>query len=172
MSIESIKIFLRFVLLVLIQVLLLNHIEFSGFINPMLYVMFLLMLPFEMGIVAGLLAGFITGITIDYFSNTMGVHAATCVFIMYIRPRFIKIFAPRDGFEPEAQPNINTMGNVLFLYYTILLVLIHHFILFYIEVFRWDEFFYTLLRVLLTTVFTVLVIMIAQYLMYQRREKR
>lgn len=160
---------MRFVVLVLIQVLILNNIEFSGFVNPQLYVMFLLMLPFETAEWMLMLLGFFTGLSIDYFNDTMGMHAAACTFMMFVRPRVLKIFSPRDGYEPGAQPTIEALGPVWYFYYSAILVVLHHLVLFYIEVFRFSEFFFTFFKVIVSSVFTILVIFIAQYLVYSKK---
>ncbi len=171
MTIETLKIFIRFLIVILLQVLLLNHINFSGFINPMLYTLALLMVPFEVSIVTGMIIGFVAGISIDYFMNSAGMHASACVLMMYLRPRLLKAFGPRDGYEPEAQPSIKTMGNIEFLYYSFFMVVLHHAMLFFVEAFSMHLFFFTLWRVILSTLFTVLLVNIAQYLMYQRKER-
>ncbi|MEQ1733771.1 MAG: rod shape-determining protein MreD [Bacteroidia bacterium] len=171
MTIETLKILLRFILLMLIQVLLLNHINFSGFINPMLYTLALLMVPFEVSIVSGMIIGFITGISLDYFMNSAGMHASACVLMMYVRPRLLKAFGPRDGYEPEAQPSIKTMGNMEFLYFSFFMVIIHHSALFFIEAFSMQHFFFTVGRIILSTIFTVLLVNITQYIMYQTKTR-
>jgi rod shape-determining protein MreD len=171
MTIETLKIFLRFLLLILLQVLLLNHINFSGFINPMLYTLALIMVPFEVSIVLGMIIGFVTGIAVDYFMNTAGMHASACVLVMYIRPRLLKIFGPRDGYEPEAQPSIKTMGNIEFLYFSFVMVLAHHIALFMLEAFTFSHLFFTIGRVIMSTFVTVILVNVAQYLMYQRKAR-
>lgn len=154
----------RFLILILVQVVVLNNVQFSGFINPFVYIMFIMMLPVRMPKTFLLLAAFLTGLVVDVFSNTMGMHAAACVFMAYVRPTVLRIMAPRDGYETESSPSVKELGFTWFLIYAATLTFIHHFILFYIEVFRFSEFFTTLLRVLLSSVATLLTIMISQYL--------
>ncbi|MBL7914856.1 MAG: hypothetical protein BWY67_01690 [Bacteroidetes bacterium ADurb.Bin397] len=154
----------RFLILILVQVVVLNNVQFSGFINPFVYIMFIMMLPVRMPKTFLLLAAFLTGLVVDVFSNTMGMHAAACVFMAYVRPTVLRIMAPRDGYETESSPSVKELGFTWFLIYAATLTFIHHFILFYIEVFRFSEFFTTFLRVLLSSVATLLTIMISQYL--------
>ena len=71
----------RFILLILFQVLILDHVELGGYLNPFLYVMFILMLPFETPDWLVLLLGFITGLTLDMFTDTIGMHTASCVWL-------------------------------------------------------------------------------------------
>src|ERR1043166_5543145 len=95
---------LRFILLVLFQVLVIKNIELGRFINPFVYVLFIIVLPFETPKWMLLLIPFLTGITIDMFYDTSGMHAAACVFMAYIRPGVLKLFSPRDGYEFGIQP--------------------------------------------------------------------
>lgn len=164
MNIEIIYILLRFIVLVSIQVLVLNNIQLGGFINPFLYVLFLLTLPVRMSRVLLLFVAVLTGLTIDMFMNTMGMHAAACLFLGYLRPGWLKVISPRDGYETDAVPGIRKFGFQWFLLYASVLVLAHHFLLFYIEVFRFSEFFSTFIRVILSSIVTLLLIIISQFL--------
>ncbi|HNR49752.1 MAG TPA: rod shape-determining protein MreD [Bacteroidia bacterium] len=168
---EIIKIIFRFILLVLVQVLLFNKIRFAGFINPFVYPLFILLLPVRIPKTLLLLLSFITGLTIDIFSDTMGMHAAATVFLGYLRPAILKLLAPRDGYEAEASPRLHQMGFLWFLYYLLISIFAHHLFLFYTEVFRFSEFWYTLLRVVLSTLTSVLLIIVILYLFDRQKEK-
>ena len=171
MIIEIIRIILRFLVLMGIQVLVLNNIQLSGYINPFLYVMFILMLPVRLPKTVLLLTAVVTGLVIDMFSNTMGLHAAASLFMGYLRPGWLRILAPRDGYETDAVPSVKRYGFQWFLVYASVLILAHHFMLFYLEVFRFSEFFSTFLRVLLSSLVTLLLVMLSQYL-FTRPEDR
>lgn len=155
---------MRFILLVLVQGLVLNHIMFSGFINPYLYVLFILLLPFDTPKWVLLLTAFFLGLSIDIFSDTPGMHAAASVLMAFIRPNLLAIITQREEIESRDEPDINKLGLVRFSLYALVLVLIHHTFLFLIEVFRLQEIFSTLLRVILSTVFTILLMIISLYL--------
>ena len=158
----------NFVFLLLLQVLILNHIEISGFINGYLYVLFLLLLPFETPKWLLLVAGFIMGISVDFFCQTLGVHAFASVTMMFIRPYLLGILAPREGYDVGAEPNVNSFGFEWFLRYAVILVLAHHFVLFYTETFKFHQFFTTFLRVILSSIFTMLLIILSQLLILKR----
>jgi len=85
--------------MVLVQVWILNNIQLSGYINPYLYIMFLLVLPFEISFWILIPAGFLLGITIDMFMHTPGLHAAATVFAAFVRPGVLSLIAPGDGYE-------------------------------------------------------------------------
>ena len=159
---------IRFTVLVLLQILVLNNIQISGHIVPYFYILFILLMPFETPNWLLLVTAFALGLSVDLFSNTPGMHAAATVFIAFMRPYVLRISAPRDDYETGSFPRLYYYGFKWFLRYTVILVLAHHFVLFYIEVFRFSEFFSTLLRVLLSSLFSVILIMLSQYFIYRK----
>ena len=156
----------RFVFLILFQVLILNNIQFSGYINPYFYIYFILLLPFETPRWLLLLSAFLLGISLDAFTNTFGLNAAACVLMAFVRPFVISAISTGTEFMTGHSPSLKNQGVKWFAYYSIILVLVHHFALFYLEIFRFTEFFQTLLRVLLSSIFTLLIIFIAELLSY------
>ena len=159
----------RFIFLILFQVLLLNNIQFSGYINPFLYIMFILMLPFETPVWLVLILGFLTGLTVDTFSDSVGLHAAACTAMAYARGPILKLFSPRDGYEFGMKPTLYSMGTAWFLYYSALLVLLHHSILFFLEIFRFSEFFFTIFKIIVSSMITLLLIYISQLIIYRKK---
>lgn len=163
----------RFVFLVLLQGLILNDVNlWQGMAIPYLYILFLLMLPIETPRWLELLIGLVLGLSIDMFTNTLGIHASACVLIAYIRPLYLRAIAPRDGYEFGQRPGIQDLGFSWFLKYAVVLIFIHHLWLFYVEVYSFKGFFTTLLRVILSTAFTLLLTIISQYLILTRRSSR
>jgi hypothetical protein len=163
---------IRFFVLVLVQVIVLNNVQLNGFINPFIYILFIMMLPFETPGWLLLLLSLIIGITVDMFSNTLGMHASASVFLAYCRPRIISFISPRDGYDIESQPSLIDMGFRWFLSYTIMMVLIHHIILFFIEDWSFRDFFETLFRVILSSSLTIVIIIITQYLFTRNKSPK
>lgn len=157
---------IQFVLLVLIQVLLLNNIQFSGFVNPYLYIIFILWLPFEIPKLLLLLLAFALGFSIDLFSSTIGMHTSACVFMAFCRPLVLRLIAPRDGYEANQTPGIQDFGFSWFLVYAASLTILHHLFLFFVEVFRFSDLFFTLGRMLLSSFFSLSLIIIFQLFRY------
>ena len=154
---------LIFILLVLLQVLLFNNIQFSGYINPYVYIMFILLLPIEIPSWLLLILSFTIGIIIDFFSGSPGVQTFATVLSGFVRPYVIRVVSPKDGYESGSEPSMSNYGFRWFLSYTLLIVLIHHTSLFYLEVFRFTDFFRTLFRVILSTIFSVTFILLIEY---------
>ncbi len=150
--------------LILLQLLLFNNIQFSGFVNPYIYVLFILILPFETPKGLILLLGFLLGISIDVFTGTIGYHASATVFMAFMRPTVLKLISPRDGYDLLSTPRVSHYGLGWFLKYSASLVLFHHFWLFIIESFKFSMIGFVLLKVMLSAVFSLFFIVISQYL--------
>jgi len=159
----------RFLVLVILQVGLLNKIHFGGFINPYLYVYGILLLPFETPRWLLLVLSFLLGLAIDIFSLSIGLHAAATVLMAFARPGAIKVIATTKDFEQGLRPSIRDLGFRWFLTYALLLVILHHTALFYLEVFSFSDFFVTFFRALTSVVFTMILIMVTQYLTFRTR---
>ncbi len=154
---------LIYVILILLQVLLFDNIQFSGYVNPYVYIMFILLLPVEIPAWLLLPLSFILGLTIDLFSGSPGMHSTATVLAGFVRPYVLRVIAPRDGYESGSDPSMLTYGFRWFLTYTVIIVLVHHTALFYLEVFRFTGFFRTMFRVLLSSVFSVSFILLLEY---------
>lgn len=154
---------LVFILLILSQVLIFSNIQFSGYINPYIYVMFILLLPIEIPSWLLLILSFITGLIMDFFSGSPGMHSSASLLAGFVRPYVLRLVSPRDGYEPNSDPSMIIYGFRWFLIYTSLVVLVHHTALFYLEVFRFADFFRTMLRVLLSSFFTTAFIVLIEF---------
>jgi hypothetical protein len=162
-----IKISIRFILLVLLQVLIVQNIRLGSYIILFPYILFILLLPFETPKLGVLALSFLIGITIDIFYDTAGMHAAACTLIGYSRHFILKLLSPRDGYETGLIPNVDSMGPVWFITYSAIIIFIHHLFFFYLEIFRFNEFFRTLLRVFLSTIGTFCFVYVVQFLFYK-----
>lgn len=159
----------RFVLLALAQVFIFNKVMVSGYVNPMVYVLFILMLPYDIKGFQLLFYAFLMGLTIDFFMHTPGMHALASVTIAFLRPGVIRLVGKKDDVEPWQYPNVRDSGAAWFLAYTVILVFLHHLMVFFLEVFRLDEFLRTFVKVLINTALSILIIMMLQYLFYSRK---
>ena len=163
---------LRFLILVFLQVFLLKNITLYNLSTPYLYIMFILLLPFEIPNVMLFALSFILGLTIDSFYDTPGLHAASCVLLALVRILFISITVQKDGFDNEPEPTLNVMGLRWFFTYALILTLAHHFFLFNLEVFRISEMPYTLSRFVLSSIFTVFLMLLSGFLFYRKKERK
>jgi rod shape-determining protein MreD len=157
---------LRFILLVLLQALVIDHIDLAhGWVVPYIYVLFILLLPFDTPDWATLLLGFLLGMVMDLFSSTPGMHASACVVMAYARIWMLRALVPREGYDPGKRPIIQHMGLAWFTTYAGVLILVHHLWLFFVEVYRFDDFLSTFLRALMSAIATFILCLLAQALL-------
>lgn len=156
------KYFVYFVFLVLLQIMVFNNINFSGHINPYLYIMFVIALPFNVSKSGVLVLSFLIGLTIDLFVYTPGINAAATVFLGFSRNAILPFLEPRDGYEPGTHPSVAQYGWIWFMRYAIILVLLHHLALFFLDAFSLKNAGSTILNSLYSSVFTLILIILTQ----------
>ena len=129
------------------------------------YLFFLLLLP--MSIQNGLLLfiGFGYGLLVDVFFDSPGLHAASCTLLAYMRPQVISFITPSGGYDEHTPISIHILGPRWIISYALLLIGIHHFLLFFLEAYTFQNFFTTLLKIVFSTILTGIVFLITQYLL-------
>jgi rod shape-determining protein MreD len=158
---------IRFIGLVLLQVFVLNHINFLGYINPYMYVLFIIIFPFTGNRTLLIFLGFLLGLTIDMFSDTGGVHAAATVFIAYIRPALLK-FAFGISYEYNVIKLNQAPINERLLYISGM-VIVHHLVLFLLETFNISHILLALRSTLFSSIFSILLIFCVLVLFGRKR---
>jgi rod shape-determining protein MreD len=151
---------IRFLALVIFQVAVLNNIQLNGYINPYVYILFIMLMPVDIHKWLSLVLSFVLGFTIDVFCNTPGIHASASVMLAFIRPNILNFMSLRDGYEANAFPSMRVNGFSWFLKYSFFMTIIHHSFLFLIEVFTFVNFADTFIRTLLSSLFSILLIII------------
>ena len=146
----------RFIILVMVQILLFNHINFLGYVNPFPYVLFILVFPFTGNKSLLIFLGFLLGLSIDIFSDSGGVHAAACVFIAYLRPLILK-FSFGVSYEFNTI-KLNKADLGARLTYITIMVVLHHIMLFTLEIFNISHIMLVLKSTLFSSIFTILVV--------------
>lgn len=155
---------ISFFIYLLYQVLILKNIVLFHTAFCFLYVAYLFFLPVESNPLMLMFTGFVMGFAIDIFYDSLGLHAFACVFVMYVRNYWLSLITPQGGYDSNDTPSIAAHGIQWFLVYTIPLVFLHHFILFFVEAGGFNLFWFTLWKVIASTLFTALVTLIVQYL--------
>ena len=162
----------RFVVLVLLQVLIVKNINLGRYFIFFPYVLFILLLPFNTPKPLTLVLAFVLGLCVDMFYDTQGMHASACLVMAFVRSFVLELFAPREGYDEQLKPTITYMGAAWFSSYALILILVHHLVLFYIEAFTFHEFFRTMLRILGSTAATFSFIYLLQFLFYRPSNNR
>ena len=144
----------KFTVLVLVQVLILNNINFLGYINPYIYILFIILYPVKNSRTLFVFLSFLIGLSIDLFTDSGGVHAAASVFIAYIRPPILK-FSFGTIYENQTIKFSQTEPAKRLIYFSLLTV-IHHFIMFSMEIFNMSDIILILQKTLFSSIFTIL----------------
>lgn len=146
---------LRFVLLVLAQALLFNHLNFFGFINPMVYILFLYWHPIKENRALFITLSFLLGLTVDVFSDTTALHAASTVTIAYLRPAIMRfVFGVNYEFQSFRLANTTRIQQITFL---ALMIITHHLIFFSLEIFSFSNLLLILKKVVFTAAVSLVV---------------
>ncbi len=154
------------------QILLMRNMVLFNMAFCFIYIAFLLFLPIQMPKVFLLVMAFVSGITVDIFYDTIGINAASCVLLAFLRPYVLYVLTPRDDYELNDSVNVHIMGWRWFSVYALFLVFIHHFFLFFLELGSFRQIGFTLAKVFLSTLFTFLVLVIIQLLFFSERRSR
>jgi rod shape-determining protein MreD len=163
---------IRLILFILLQVFVLNQIPpLHQYITPYIYFLFILWLPFSLSRSGLLVVSFITGICLDFFTKTPGLHAAACVLIGYLRPFLINLLMPQQGVEFNyREPSVASLGFTQYITYVSVLTLFHHGLLFTIQAFQFGNIFYLILKTLGSTVISLLLVTIIE-IIFIRKQK-
>ncbi len=152
----------RFILLLAVQILIFNNMNFLGYINPYPYILFIILYPVNGNKTGLLVASFFLGIIMDMFSNSGGVHAASCLILAYYRPYIFKFsFGLSYEYQTIRLNDVLTPERFSFI---LIAVVMHHFTLFLLEVFRLNFLWEILLKTILSTIFTILICIIIIYI--------
>ncbi len=155
-----------------VQVFILFKIDpLHRFIIPYIYYLFILWLPFSVNRFWLLITGFITGLTLDYFTGQIGVHTAACVLIAYVRPFLITILTPKDLSEFNyREPSPKAMGWAPYSVYVFVLTLLHHGYMTFLQWLQFGGFGTFLIKVIATTAISML-LMYTVELLFPRKLK-
>lgn len=123
------KQFIRFVIIFLLQILLINNLHISGLCHPYLYIVCLLIMPITLPNWAELIIGALVGLIMDAFCNSPGIHMAACTLLMLIRPYLIgRMVADSERLTDEI--DLSTMSTMSFFIYATVLIVTHHVMVF------------------------------------------
>jgi len=162
-----VKYSIYFVFIILLQGLVFNQIQFSGLVYSMVYVIAIIMLPFDTKLTLTVAIALLLGIGVDMFSDTFGLHTSSALLIGYFRPKLLDLLRPRDGYDKALIPSIHDMGKGWFLLFSAILIGAHHLWFFTFELLRFDLIGTILLKTICSSVITLFIIILLQYLLYK-----
>jgi hypothetical protein len=152
----------RFILLLAVQVLIFNNINFLGFINPYPYLLFIVLYPVNGNKNALLLSSFLLGLLMDLFWNSGGIHTTACLTLAYLRPYLFK-FSFGLSYEYQTVKILDKLSPERFSF-IVLSVILHHFTLFILEIFTLMSIWEIIVRTLVSTIYTTILSILIIYL--------
>lgn len=128
-----------FVILVLIQVLICNHIVLFSIAVPMVFIYFIVRLPIAMKISLVMTLAFLLGLTIDIFSDTPGVNSLSCTLIAVMRRPLLYAYVARDDRTKEIIPSVSSLGVAVYSKFLFSMAIIYCLLVFAIEYFNFAD---------------------------------
>jgi rod shape-determining protein MreD len=162
---------LRFLILVSAQVFIFSKINLGGYLNPMVYILFVLLLPFELSGSFVLILSFFLGLSVDLFTGSIGLHAGAATFMAFLRPLSLRVISSNRDYESGILPGVNDLGYAWFITYALFLSFFHHLFYFMVEAFNFRELPFVLLRVLLNTMLTTVLLVFIEILFKPQAKK-
>ena len=148
----------RYVIVMLLQVLLFDQLQLLGVCHPYIYILCLLMMPITLPHSVDMIIGAIIGLIMDVFCNSLGIHTAACILLMFVRPYLIGAIV-NDKDRLNEQISLHAIGMEAMLKYVIILVIVHHLTVFAIGAWSWQHIGFVILETLVSSTVTILVIM-------------
>lgn len=152
-----------------LQVMLMKNLVLFHTAFCFIYIAFILFLPIETNTLLLMALGFILGLLVDTFYDSLGLHTSALVLVGFVRNFWLMRIAPQGGYDAGEGPTLAANGIQWFLVYTFPLLFVHHFSLFFIEAGGFGLFGHTLLKVFFSTIFTLISILLLQYLQPRAR---
>ena len=147
----------RYILVMALQVLLFDQLQLVGACHPYIYVLCLLMMPITLPHNIDMIIGAAAGIVMDIFCNSLGVHTAACILVMFIRPYLIgAIVSDKDRLNEQI--NLHTIGMEALIKYVVILVVIHHLSVFMLAAWSWHHIGFVALETIVSSTITILII--------------
>ena len=156
----------RYVVVMLLQVLLFDQLQLWGICHPYIYILCLLMMPITLPHNVDMLIGALVGLVMDVFCNSLGVHTAACILVMFIRPYLIGALV-NDKDRLNEQISLRSIGMEAILRYVVIMVIIHHLMVFALAAWSWSHIGFVLLETLVSSLVTILIIIGYNILKYR-----
>lgn len=163
---EWTKQIVRYIVVMILQVLLFDRLQLWGVCHPYIYLLCLLMLPITLPHSVQMLIGAAAGLVMDIFCNSIGIHMAACILLMFIRPYLLGVIV-NDKDRLNEQISLHALGMEAMLKYVVILVVIHHLTVFTLAAWSWSYIGFILLETLVSSIITIVLILGYNILKYK-----
>lgn len=169
MTRSGILVVVYFIVYLLAQVMLFKQLVLFNTAFCFVYIVFILLLPIQTNSTVLMFVAFLLGFSVDIFYDSLGLHALSLVLIAYVRNLWLSTITPQGGYDTGQGPTLAMNGLQWFIVYSLPLVFIHHFTLFFVEAGGFGLFWYTMSKVITSLMFTMTIILFLQYFSFKRR---
>lgn len=159
---------IQFFLFGISQVVLFKRLVLFDRAFCLVYVAFILLLPIDTNSMVLMLLAFVLGFSIDIFYDSLGLHAMSLVVVAYLRNYWLSAITPQGGYDAGTPPTLAANGLQWFLVYALPLLFVHHLLLFFVEAGGFQNFWFTMMKVIASLFFTLTVLLLLQYLQRSR----
>ena len=153
----------RLLLIFVLQVLLFDHLHIGSWGIMMIYILFLINLPIRIPRWAEMLIGLLVGIMMDVWHSSLGIHIAACVALSFVRPLLLTN-AVQDIERIKDNISVQTIGRIEYTKCAVILTIMHHFIVFSLEIWNIQFWWIVILQTLISSAMTLCVILGYEYL--------
>ncbi|CDN30899.1 Rod shape-determining protein MreD [Mucinivorans hirudinis] len=167
---QIVEYIISFIVLILTQVFIFDNVNIFGMVTPYIYIMFIIVLPMQIGHTLLIILGFVSGGVVDLLTGSGGLSAMVATWVAFIRPALLHITAGRDIVSEGGIPSVVRMGGAKFIFYLSMMVFAYNIPLFILETMNIKYIAVTSLRILFSSVFSIITIYLAHYLMLMRRK--
>ena len=158
----------QWILIIALQVFVLNHLDFSAYILPQVFIILLITLPLHLSKINQILIAFGLGLVADFFVSTPGFHASACLWLILIRMWILGSLDLKEQQANHLQFNIRNVGPSSFLYVTLILVVFYHFYIFTLESIGAINGLRLLMTSVLSSTLAMLIIVLIQYITFRK----
>ncbi|WP_290540644.1 rod shape-determining protein MreD [Alistipes sp.] len=145
---------------VLLQVFLFDNLAISIYLNPLVYIVFIALLPLDTPPAAILGAGLVLGVTMDFAMGAAGINTIATLLIAFLYPTLAGMTCGRDNVREGGIPSSERLGERKFITFLVALTLVHHAVFFSLEALSWTHVLHTLTRITVSTTVSVVFIWI------------
>lgn len=159
-----------FLVMVILQVFLFSRVGISVYVNPLVYVAFIVLLPMEIAGALLLLVALLMGVSMDFFMGTAGINTIATLFVAFCRPAVLNLMIGKDEIMAGGVPNVNLLGIKKFFRYATVMVVMHSSVFFLLESLSWQQLPYTVLRIMLSSAITLVLVYYTQKMFSVNRQ--
>ena len=164
----SIQNLLLFITVFLLQIMVFNNVNVYGVGFPMIYIMIILLLPVLQPAWMILIVSFLTGLSVDFFSDTGGIHAAATTLMGFSRIFLLNRMEPQSGYTKDDRPGLTSFRINWLVFYFVILISIHHLFYFFLEEGGISRMLEILMKTMVSSLLSVIMILILNIFLFRR----